>query len=144
MSTAAHAPTATAVTTATTPTNATQPTPKEIVAAALCERAIREAIQSGARKAQVKKYAAVTEGGRHEVSHYSSDFVQATYLALLETHASEYNALTPEERPRFVEQLAMHVAWREVYPMKREVPLAEPVDGDEVGSEGPQFLACER
>lgn len=142
MSTAAHAPDANAVTTATI--NAIQPSPRELVAAALCERAISEAIQRGARKAHVKKYAAVTEGGRDEARDYSSDFVQATYVALLESHAQDFTTLAPEERPRFVEQLATRIAWREVYPMKREVPLAEPFDDrDGSDSTGPEVFACD-
>jgi hypothetical protein len=145
MNTAAHVPSATAVTTATSPTKATHPTPREIVAAALCERAIMEAIQRGARKAQVKKYAAVTESGRGEVRDYSSDFVQATYLALLEHHAEDFTTLAPEQRPRFVEELATRTAWREVYPMKREIPLAVPFDGDQAGREstGAEVFACD-
>jgi hypothetical protein len=131
------------LTTATTLTNATHPTPNEIIAAALDEPVIREAILRGARKAQVKKYAAVTKNGRNGACEHTSDFVQATYLALLEIHANEYTALTPEEQPRFVEQLAMRTAWREVYPMKREVPLAEPFDSDQVGTESPRVFACD-
>jgi len=37
----------------------------------------------------------------------------------------------------------MCTAWHEVYPMKREVPLAEPIDSDQVGSEGPHAFACD-
>jgi hypothetical protein len=117
--------------------------PAVIVAVALEEPAIREAIQRGARKAQVKKYSAVTKNGRDGVCEHTSDFVQATYLALLEHHAEAFAALAQEERAGFVEKLATSVAWREVYPMKREVPLAEPFDGDEVGSEGPHVFACD-
>jgi len=122
--------------------NATHPTPSEIVAAALDEPAIREAIQRGARKAQVKKYAAVTKG---EVCRYTSDFVQATYLALLEKYPEEYIALPTEERAKFVESLATSIAWHEVYSMKREVPLSEPFDGDQDGrkDDSPQVFACD-
>jgi len=115
-------------------TTATHPTPHEIVATALEEPAIKEAIQRGIRKVRVKKYAAVTKSGRDGVCEHISDFVQATYLALLE-HPDEFAALPAEERPQFVEKLAMSVSWKGVYPMKREVPLAEPFDGDEADSE---------
>jgi len=125
------------------PTAATLPNPLETLAVALEDPAIKEAIQRGARKAQVKKYAAVTKNGRDKVCEHISDFVQATYVALLESHAEAFAALTPEERPRFVEQLAKRTARHEVYPMKREVPLAEPFDSDEVGSEGPRSFACD-
>src|SRR6266478_8014897 len=37
----------------------------------------------------------------------------------------------------------MCTAWHEVYPMKRDVPLAEPIDSDQVGSEGPHAFACD-
>lgn len=115
-------------------TAAQAPTPHGIVAVALEDPAIKGAIQRGARKAQVKKYSA-------GVCEHTSDFVQATCVVLLENE--EYTALTPEERSRFVEQLAMRTAWREVYPMKREVPLAEPFDSGQVGSEGPHVFACD-
>jgi len=126
-------------------TTANHPTPIEALAAALDEPAIKEAIQRGARKARVKKYASVTKSARNGVCEHTSDFEQATYLALLEHHAEEYIALRPEERPSFVEELAIRTAWREVYQMRREVPLAEPFDGDQDGSEvaGPQVLACD-
>src|ERR1700674_187128 len=80
-------------------TTATLPNPRETVAVALEDPAIKGAIQRGARKAQVKKYAAVTKNGRDRVCEHTSDFVQATYVALLENHTEEYIALTPEERP---------------------------------------------
>jgi hypothetical protein len=105
--------------------------------------AIKEAIQRGTRKAQVRKYASVTEWGRRKSREYTSDFVQATYLALLEHHVEEFAALPAEDQLKFVERLAMRIAWHEVYPMKREVPLAEPFDGDEVGREGPRSFACD-
>jgi hypothetical protein len=124
-------------------TAGTLPNPREIVKVALEDADIRGAIQRGARKAQVKKYAAVTKHGRGGVCEHTSDVVQATCVALLENHTEEYIALSPAERPRFVEQLAMRTAWREVYPMKREVPLAEPFEGDEVDKKGPQFFACD-
>jgi hypothetical protein len=143
MSTAVQTQAVIEVTTATTLTNATHPTPIEVVAAALHEPAIKQAILRGVRKAQVKKYATLTQRGRDGVCEHTSDFVQATYLALLENHAEEFSALTPEERPRFVEQLATRTAWREVYPMKREVPLAEPFNGDQEGSDGSELFACD-
>jgi hypothetical protein len=125
-------------------TTATHPTPHHTVAAALQEPAIKEAIQRGTRKARVKKYAAVTKSGRDGVREHTSDFEQATYLALLEHHGEEFAALTPEERPQFVEKLAMSIAWKEVYPMKREEPLAEPFDGDQADNgASPQVLACD-
>jgi hypothetical protein len=106
--------------------------------------AIKEAIQRGTRKAQVRKYASVTEWGRQKSREYTSDFVQATYLALLEHYVEEFAALPAEDQLKFVEKLATSIAWREVYPMKREVPLAKSVDGDETDSEaGPQVLACD-
>jgi hypothetical protein len=101
--------------------------------------AIREAIQRGTRKAQVWKYA----WGRQKSREYTSDFVQATYLALLEHHAEKFAALPAEDQLKFVEKLATSIAWKEVYPMKREVPLAESFDGDQFDSEGPQFFACD-
>jgi len=126
-------------------TTATHPTPVEVVAAALAEPSIKEAILRGARKARVKKYASVTKSARNGVCEHTSDFEQATYLALLEHHAEEYIALRPDERPSFVEELAIRTAWREVYQMKREVPLAEPFDGDQDDSEGagPRVFACD-
>jgi hypothetical protein len=128
---------------ATVQTASTLPNPRETVAVALEDPATKGAIQRGARKAQVKKYSAVTKNGRDEVCEHTSDFVQATCVALLEKYAEEYTALTPEERPGFVERLAMRTAWHEVYPMKLEVPLAEPFGSDEVGSESPRVFACD-
>jgi hypothetical protein len=131
------------------------PSRREIVASALEDPAIREAIRRGVRKANVKRYAAVlhigqilidgTRGGRNEVRDHVSDFEQATYLTLWEERAEEYAALSPEQRPIFVETLAKRIAWREVYPIKRELPLAEPLDDDLAGSEGdsPQVFACD-
>jgi hypothetical protein len=110
----------------------TLPNPRETVTVALEDPAIRGAIQRGARKAQVKKYAAVTKNGRDGVCEYTSDFEQATYLALLQHHAENFSALTPEERTEFVENLAKSIAWKQVYRMKLEVP----VDRDRAGSEG--------
>lgn len=125
-------------------TAATHPTPHGIVAAALEEPAIKKAIRRGTRRARVKKYASVTKSGRDGVCEHTSDFVQATYLALLEHHAEEFAALSPEQRAGFVEKLAMSVSWKEVYPMKREVPLAEPFDGDQADNEAsPQVFACD-
>jgi hypothetical protein len=117
------------------------PNPRETVAAALEKPAINEAIQRGAHKAQVKRYASVTKSGRRGMREHTSDFVQATYLALLDNYANEYTALTPEERPRFVEQLAKRTAWHEVYPMKREVAL----EGNRAEGEnpGPPVFACD-
>jgi histone acetyltransferase (RNA polymerase elongator complex component) len=66
------------------------------------------------------------------VCEYTSDFEQATYLALLEHHAEKFAALTPEERTEYVEKLAKSIAWKQVYRMKFEVPL----DRDRAGSEG--------
>jgi hypothetical protein len=44
----------------------------------------------------------------------------------------------------FVEKLAMSVSWKEVYPMKREVPLAEPFDRNQPDREAsPQVFACD-
>jgi hypothetical protein len=122
-------------------TTATHPTPHDVVAAALEEPAIKEAIERGTRKARVKRYAAVTKNGRDGVCEHTSDFEQATYLALLEQNPGTFAALSPEQRPQFVENLAMRVAWHEVYPMK----LEEPLDGDRVGSEGTslQVFACD-
>ena len=129
---------------ATAQTAATPPNPRDTVAVVLEDPAIKEAIQRGARKTKVKKYSAVTkQNGPDGVFEHISDVVQATYLALLENHTEEYTALTPEERPRFVEQLAMRTAWHEVYRMKREVPLAEPFDSDHLGSKGPRVFACD-
>jgi hypothetical protein len=128
---------------ATAQTASVLPNPRETVAVALEDPAIKGAIQRGARKARVKKYSAVTKYGRDGVCEHISDVVQATCVALLENHTEEYTALTPEERPKFVEQLAMCTAWHEVYPMKREVPLAEPVDSDQAGSEAPRVFACD-
>jgi hypothetical protein len=128
---------------ATAQTTATLPNPRDTVAGALEDPAIKGAIQRGARKARIKKYSTVTKHGRDGVCEHTSDAVHATFLALLENHTEEYNALTPEERPRFVEQLAMSTAWHEVYPMKREVPLAEPIDSEQVGSEGSHAFACD-
>jgi len=124
-------------------TATTLPNPRETVAVALEDPAIKGAIQRGARKAQIKKYSAVTKNGRDVVYEHTSDFVQATYLALLEHHTEAFAALAQEEQAGFVEKLATSIAWREVYTMKREVPLAEPFDGDEVGSEGPHVFACD-
>ena len=121
----------------------TLPNPHETVTVALEDPAIRGAIQRGASKAQVKRYAAVTKNRRGRVCEHTSDVVQATCVALLQHHSEEYTALTSEERPRFVEQLATRTAWHEVYPMKREVPLAEPFEGDDVGSECPRLFACD-
>src|ERR1700732_4322725 len=87
-------------------TAATLPNPRETVAVALEDPAIKGAIQRGARKTKIKKYSAVTKNGRDGVREHISDVVQATYLALLENHTEEYIALSPAERPRFVEQLA--------------------------------------
>lgn len=122
---------------------ATLPNPRDIVAVALQDPAIKGAIQRGARKARIKKYSAVTKHGRDVVYEHISDVVQATCVALLENHTEEYTALTPEERPIFVEELATRTAWHEVYPMKRELPLAEPFDSDQLGSEGPRVFACD-
>jgi hypothetical protein len=125
-------------------TTATHPTPHETVVAVLEDPTIKEAIQRGTRKARVKKYASVTQRGRDGVREHTSDFVQATYVALLEHHAEEFAALTAEGRAGFIEKLAMKVAWHEVYPMKREVPLAEPFDGDQNDNEaGPEVFACD-
>jgi hypothetical protein len=125
-------------------TTATHPTPHDVVAAALEEPAIKNAIRRGTRKARVKKYASVTKSGRDGVCEHTSDFEQTTYLALLEHHAEAFAALTAEQRPQFVEKLAMSVSWKEVYPMKREVPLAEPFDGDQADNEAsPQVFACD-
>jgi len=106
--------------------------PAVTVAVALEEPAVREAIQRGTRKAQVRKYSAVTKSGRDGVCEYTSDFEQATYLALLEHHAEKFAAVTPEEQTEYVEKLAKSIAWKEVYRMKFEVPL----DRDRAGSEG--------
>jgi hypothetical protein len=124
-------------------TASTLPNPHEIVVVALEDPAIKKAILRGARKARVRKYSAVTKKGRDGVCEHTSDFVQATYLALFESHAKTFAALTPEERLRFVEQLALRIAWREAYPMKREVPLAQPLDGDELGGVGQEAFACD-
>ena len=125
-------------------TTATNSTPHGIVAAALEDLAVKEAIRRGTRKAQVKKYASVTIRGQNGVCEYTSDFEQSTYLKLLEHHAEEFTALSPEQRPGFVEKLAMSVSWKQVYPMKREVPLAEPFDGDHADSEAsPRVFACD-
>jgi hypothetical protein len=124
-------------------TAATLPNPRDTVARALEDPAIREAIQRGARKAQVKKFSVVTKHGRHGVWEHTSDAVHATYVALLDNYANEYIVLTRDERPRFVEDLAARIAGREVHRMKREVPLAEPSDGDQAGSEGPRVFACD-
>jgi hypothetical protein len=128
---------------ATVQTASRLPNPRETVAVALEDPAIKGAIQRGARKARIKKYSTVTEHGRDGVYEHTSDAVHATYVALLEHHTEEYTALTPEERPIFVEELATRTAWHEVYPMKREVPLAEPVDSDQGGSEGARVFACD-
>jgi hypothetical protein len=108
------------------------------------QSAIKEAIQRGTRKAQVRRYSSVTRWGQ-KASEYTSDFVQATYLALLEHHAEEFAALSAEDQLKFVERLATSIAWREVYPMRREVPLAEPVNRDQFGGEGAsaQMFACD-
>ena len=104
---------------------------------------ITEAIHRGTHKAQVRKYASVTKWGQ-KVSEHTSDFVQATYLALLERHAEEFAALPAGDQRKFVERLATSIAWREVYPMRREVPLGRSVDGDETDSEaGHRVLACD-
>jgi len=125
-------------------TAATRPTPHDVVSAALEEPAIKAAIHRGTRKAKVKKYAALTQRGHHGVREYTSDFVQATYLALLEQYAEEFAALTTEQRPQFLETLAMRIAWHEVYPVKRWEPLAKPFDGDQAGNEtSPQMFACD-
>lgn len=96
-------------------TTATHPTLHEIVGASLEEPAIKTAIQRGTRKVRVQKYAAITKSGRDGVSEHTSDFVQATYLALLEDHAEGFAALMREQRAGFVEKLAMSVSWKEVY-----------------------------
>jgi hypothetical protein len=124
-------------------TTARLPNARETVVLALEDPAIKGAIHRGARKAQVKQYASVTRYGRGGACEHTSDFEQATYLALLGDYCDEYAALTPEERPTFVEKLAMSIAWHEVYPMKREVPPAEPRESDEVGSHGSRVLACD-
>jgi hypothetical protein len=81
--------------------------------------------------------------GRAGYLSTSPNVVQATYLALLENHTEEYTALTPGAQLRFVEQQAMRSAWHEVYRMKREVPLTEPVDSYQGGSEGARVFACD-
>jgi hypothetical protein len=124
-------------------TAATLPNARETVVLALEDPAIKGAIHRGARKAQVNKYASVTRYGRGGACEHTSDFEQATYLALLGDYCDQYAALTPEERPTFVEKLAMSIAWHEVYPMKREVPPAEPRESDEVGSHRSRVLACD-
>jgi len=137
MSAAAQAEVVIEVTTA-------HPTPHEIVATALEEPAIKGAIQRGLRKVRVKKYAAVTKSGRDGVCEHTSDFVQTTYLALLEHHAEAFAALNPEQRAGFVEKLATSIACHEVYLMKREEPLAEPLDSDQADNEAsPQVSACD-
>ena len=70
-------------------TAAQAPTAHDIVAVALEEPAIREAIQRGTRKAQVRKYSASPQTYRGYVEN-TSDFVQATCVALLENHAEEW------------------------------------------------------
>jgi hypothetical protein len=116
---------------------------RHVLAAALEEPLIKEAIHRGVRKACIKKYAAITRhaGG----SEYISDFAQATYLSILEEYAEDFSKLAPEERPRFVETIAKHTAWREVYPLKREVPLSEPMSGGQSAGEsnGAQVFACD-
>ena len=125
-------------------TTTTDPTLRDIVAAAFEEPAVKKAIQRGTRKAQVKKYASVTKSARNGLCSHTSDFEQATYLALLEHHAEEFAALSPEQRPQFVEKLAMRIAWHEVYRMNREVPLAEPFDGDQGDNEAsPPVFVCD-
>ena len=52
---------------ATAQTASTLPNPRDIVAVALGDPAIKGAIQRGARKAQVKKYSTVTKHGRNGV-----------------------------------------------------------------------------
>jgi hypothetical protein len=128
---------------ATAQTASTLPNPRDIVAVALGDPAIKGAIQRGARKAQVKKYSTVTKHGRNGVCEHTSDAVHATYVALLDNYANEYIVLTRDERPRFVEKLAARIAGREVHRMKREVPLAEPSDRAQAGSEGPRVFACD-
>ncbi len=122
----------------------THPTAHELASTALEDPAIKKAIHRGTRNVRIKKYASVTQSARGGVCEHTSDFEQATYLALLEHHAEGFAALIPEQRARFVERLAMSVAWKEVYPTKREVPLAEPFDGDQADSEAsPLVFACD-
>jgi hypothetical protein len=131
MSAAAQAEVVIEVTTA-------HPTPHEIVATALEEPAIKGAIQRGMRKAVVSKR------GRDGVCEHISDFVQTTYLALLEHHAEAFAALNPEQRAGFVEKLATSIACHEVYLMTLEESLAEPFDGDQADNEAsPQVPACD-
>jgi hypothetical protein len=125
-------------------TAAILPDPRQTVAASLEDPDIMATIQRGARKANIKKYSAVVTNPRHGfICEHISDVVQATCVALLEHHAEEYTGLTPEKRPQFLEQLATRTAWHNVYLMKREVPLAEPIDSDPVTSEGPCIFACD-
>jgi hypothetical protein len=102
-------------------TTATYPTPQQLLEAALKDPVIKEAIHRGIRKTRVMGDA--------------SDFVQATYLALLEKYREEFMALDAEGRPKFVEKLAMRTAWHEVYTTRREVPLVKPLDADQMGNE---------
>ncbi len=75
---------------------------------------------------------------------HTSDFVQATCLALLEHHAEKFAAMIPEERAAFVEKLAMSVSWKQVYLMRREEALAEPFDDHQADNEtSPQVFACD-
>jgi hypothetical protein len=125
--------------------------PRALVTAALEDPAIIEAIRRGVRKARVKRYAAVMHLGpillngsrRNEVRDYVSDFEQTTYLKLLEEYADEFAALSPEQRPIFVETLAKRIAWREVYRIKHELPLAELLDGESSENNSAQRFACD-
>lgn len=104
---------------------------REILAAALQDPAIKDAIHRGTRKAR-----AIGD---------ASDSVQATYLALLEKSGEEFIALDAEERTKFVEKLAMRTAWNGVYPTRHEVPLVKSLDHYQTGNDAnsSQAFVCD-
>jgi hypothetical protein len=112
------------------------------------------AIKEGARRVG-KKFATVfyvhkidrddSEGGRDRVWDYTSDFVQATRLKLLTTHAEEFSALSEEERPAYAQKLATETGRQLVRPARKEDPLSEPLDDCEgsSGDDNPHAPACD-
>lgn len=101
------------------------------------------AIKEGARQVG-RKFATVfyvhkidlddSEGGRDALWDYTSDFVQATRLKLLTTHAEEFSALSDDERPAYAQKLATQTGQQLIRPARKEIPLSEALDDCEAGS----------